>query len=152
MDHSLFDEAARDYESEAAERRTALVRTAVSREILPFLSMAASPAEYEHRRALAADTLYRIAENCDAPLSDVVAMADRLFTLFYQRKANLETQRKVALEAQAAGMKCTNCDHVNPPHQQGGMCSACDCTNYTPKTAAKEGRRVTAEEGSGPFS
>jgi hypothetical protein len=141
VDFSLFDEASRDYDAEMADRRTAMVRTAVQQEIFPWLAMARSPQEYEHRRALADGSLQRIADAHDAPLSEVTAMADRLFTLFYQAKT-------------AAGMKCGNCGHASKPHTDGDACASCGCNNFTPQTtAAKEARQVTAEgEGAGPFS
>jgi len=144
MDYGVFDEAARDYDAEATQRREGMVRIAVAEQVLPFLAMAASPQEYEHRRALAEDHLQRIAEACEAPLSEVTAMADRLFKLFYQAKT--------AKAAKTASVMCEACGHQNTDHSEGLRCP-CGCTSFQPETSdtAKEARRVTAEEGDGPF-
>lgn len=141
MNFSLFDEASRDFDAEAAQRRTAMVRVAVQKEIFPFLAMASTSGEYDHRKALAYERLSAIASRCEASLQETEAVADRMY-------AALQEGRKLA-----AGMKCANCGHSNSPHAQGDSCSSCGCHNFTPQTtAAKEGRRVTAEEGEGPFS
>ena len=143
MDFSLFDEAARDYDAEAATRRTALVRTAVVGEIFPFLADAESPTEYRHRKALASERLMSIAERHDASPAEVEDIADRMF-------ARLLESRQAA-----AKTRCGACGHVGKDHAEGLKCPKCGCTNYTPQTtsARTEARQVTAEsEGEGPFS
>lgn len=150
MDFSLFDEAARDYDAEAAERRTALVRTAVQQEAMPFLAMAQSDQEYIHRKALMADRLYAIASRYETGVSAVEAAADRMYRLLVQSR-----QRPAEGRSHTATMQCANCNHGSVDHSEGLRCAACGCNNFTPqaKTAAKEARQVTAEgEGSGPFS
>lgn len=150
MEFSLFSEAARDYEAEAAERRTALVRTAVKEEIFPFLAMAASDAEYGHRKALAADRLRTIARQCEASVQEVEGAADRMYRLLAQARRN--EVREARLEQRTAAMSCKNCDHASVDHSEGLQCASCGCTNFTPKATGKEGRRVTAENEEGPFS
>lgn len=147
MEFSLFDEAARDYDAEAAQRRTALVRTAVQQEIFPFLAMASSTVEYGHRKALAAGPLTAIATRYGAPIAEVEGAADRMFGLL------MEGRQRTAQLRRTAAASCANCGHSNTDHTEGLRCE-CGCTDYTPKTdgSTKEGRRVTAEEGSGPFS
>jgi hypothetical protein len=184
MDYGVFDEASRDHEAEAAMRRHAMVRTAVAEEVMPFLALAGSEREYEHRKALAEDHLQRIADKYDVPLADVTALADRVFNLMYRsRTAGLQ---------RTSSTTCAACGHRNTDHSEGLRCP-CGCTSFQPetqekeakvyadpaKTAAfllanpgssldpstdaayvkqveahmrrKEGRRVTAEEGDGPF-
>ena len=149
MDFSLFDEAARDYDAEAAERRTALVRTAVQEEIFPFLAMASSPEEYGHRKALAYERLTTIAARCNAPLADVEGAADRMYALLLEGR-----QRTAQLQQRTAAAACANCGHKGTDHTEGLRCQ-CGCTDYTPKTedgGTKQARKTAAEEGSGPFS
>jgi rubrerythrin len=151
MDFSLFDEAARDYDAERAEYRTAMVRTAVTKEIFPFLAVASSTQEYAHRKALAADRLADIAQRTQASLEETEAAADRMFT------ALLEGRQSAAegLAATAGTMSCSNCGHGSTDHSEGLQCPTCGCGNFTPQTIAsrKEARQVTAEgEGEGPFS
>lgn len=148
MDFSLFDEAARDFTAEAAERRTALVRIAVKEEIFPFLAQAASPSEYAHRKALASERLGAIARRCEASLEDVEGCADRMYGLLVQSRQ----QSAQARLQRSAVMGCKNCDHASVDHSEGLQCHACGCTNFTPKSSGREARRVTAEEGGGPFS
>lgn len=145
---SLFEEAARDYEAEAAERRAALVRAAVKEEVFPFLAMAASEVEYGHRRALAAESLERIAVRCGASVAEVGDVADRMYRLLAQAR---QGQPQVRLERTAA-MVCGNCDHASVDHSEGLSCNTCGCANFTPKSDGKEARRVTAEGGEGPFT
>jgi hypothetical protein len=147
MDFSLFDEAARDYDAEAAELRTAMVRTAVQTEIFPFLAMAATPAEYVHRKALAAERLVSIAQRCDASPQEVEGAADRMYTLLSGAR-----QRTAQLQREAAA-ECANCGHKGTDHTEGLRCQ-CGCTDYTPKTdgGTTASRRTAAGEGSGPFS
>jgi hypothetical protein len=142
MDYGVFDEASRDHEAEVAMRREALVRAAVSEEVMPFLGMAASEREYQHRRALADDHLQRIADTWDVPLTEVTAMADRLFTAMYQGRT--------AILQRTSSATCAACGHRNTDHSEGLRCP-CGCTSFQPQTQEKEGRRVTAEEGDGPF-
>jgi len=145
---SLFEEAARDYEAEAAERRAALVRAAVKEEVFPFLAMAASEVEYGHRRALAAESLERIAVRCGASVAEVGDVADRMYRLLAQAR---QGQPQARLERTAA-MVCGNCDHASVDHSEGLSCNTCGCANFTPKSDGKEARRVTAEGGEGPFT
>lgn len=144
MDYGVIDEASHDHEAEAAMRRQALVRHAVSEQALPFLALATSPREYEHRKALAEGHLQRIADSCGVPLEEVTAMADRLFSLFYKAKTGSVTKISSAT--------CANCGDTNTDHSEGLRCP-CGCTSFEPQSSdtAKEGRRVTAEEGDSPF-
>lgn len=142
MDYGVFDEASRDLEAETAMRRQAMVRTAIAEEVMPFLAMATSENEYQHRKALAEGPLQRIADACGASLSEVMAMADRLFSLMYQAKT--------ASFQRMAAATCANCGDTNVDHSEGLRCP-CGCTSFSPETQGKEGRRVTAEEGDGPF-
>ncbi|HWB34414.1 MAG TPA: hypothetical protein VHA75_00165 [Rugosimonospora sp.] len=155
MDFSLFDEAARDYDAEAAERRTAMVRVAVKEDIFPFLAMASTDAEYRHRKALAAERLHTIARRCEASLADVEETADRMYRTLLsarQKLAGARAQAPTAMRTTSV-MGCKNCDHASVDHSEGLACGACGCTNFTPKSSGKEARRVTAEgEESGPFS
>lgn len=152
MDFSLFDEAARDYDAEAAERRTAMVRSAVTQEIFPFLAVAGSAGEYAHRKALAAERLSSIATRCEASYDETEAVADRMFARL------LESRQRAAqgsLGAEAKSRSCANCTHASPGHSEGGNCPSCGCTSFRAesKTAGKEARLVTAEgQGEGPFS
>lgn len=150
MEYSLFSEAARDYEAEAAERRTALVRATVKEEIFPFLAMAASDAEYGHRKALAADRLHAIARRCETSVKDVESAADRMYRLLAQARRN--QMREARLEQRTAAMQCGNCGHGSVDHSEGLQCHSCGCTNFTPQSTGKEGRRITAENEEGPFS
>lgn len=147
---SLFDEAARDWDAEAAARRTALVRVAVQEEIFPFLAQAASDAEYGHRKALASDRLHAIALRCEASVADVESTADRMYRILAQARRN--QVREARLEQRTAAMACKNCDHSSVDHSEGLQCSSCGCTDFAPKATGKEGRRVTAENEEGPFS
>jgi hypothetical protein len=144
MDYGVFDEASRDHDAEVAQRRQAMVRIAVSEEVMPFLALATSDGEYAHRRALAEEHLARIAEQHGAPLSEVTGMADRLFKLFYQASRGSVSKH--------ASTMCEACGHKNTDHSEGLRCP-CGCTSFQPESSdtAKEGRRVTAEEGDGPF-
>lgn len=152
MDFSLFDEASRDHDAEMAERRTALVRTAVQQEVFPFLALAQTPAEYAHRKALTAQSLTAIAQRCEASVGDAEAACDRMYDLLTQTRLRAAESR---LSTQAA-MSCANCNHRSVDHTEGLQCSACGCANFTPQSrtasTGKEGRRVTADEGDGPFS
>lgn len=149
MDFSLFDEAARDYDAENAVRRTAMVRSAVQEEIFPFLALASSAQEYGHRKALAAERLTSIAQRCGSSLAETEGVADRMYGLLAEGR-----QRTAQLHATAAAA-CANCGHKGTDHTEGLRCQ-CGCTDYTPKTdedgGTKEAHRVTAQEGSGPFS
>lgn len=140
MEYSLFAEASRDLEDEARQLRTAKVRADMQGEIFPFLALAASTEEYEHRKALAYDSLTVIASRHGASLTETEEIADRMFSVLAEARV------------QAAAMVCKNCGHRSSPHSEGGTCTSCGCTDFTPKTtAAKEARRVTADEGDGPF-
>lgn len=147
MDYSLFDEAARDLTAEAAVRRTAMVRTAVGEEVMPFLALASTPVEYLHRKALIAERLSVVALNCGATLQEVETAADRMYGLL------AEATRQVT--AAATSMKCSNCNHQSVDHTEGLRCQ-CGCANFTPQSTTtasrKEARPVTAEAASGPFS
>lgn len=142
MDYGVFDEASRDLEAEASMRREAMVRTALSEEVMPFLGLAASEGEYRHRLALADGHLQRIADKCGVSLAEVTAMADRLFGLIYQHKS--------ASVIKTSAVMCGACGHRNTDHSEGLRCP-CGCTSFQPETSPKEGRRITAEEGDGPF-
>lgn len=152
---SLFEEAARDYEAEAAERRAALVRAAVKEEVFPFLAMAASEVEYGHRRALAAESLKRIAVRGGASVAEVGDVADRMYRLLAQARQGQPQARQGQPQARlerTAAMVCGNCDHASVDHSEGLSCNTCGCANFTPKSDGKEARRVTAEGGEGPFT
>ncbi len=144
MDFSLFDEASRDYDREALERRTALVRTAVTQDVMPFLALASTPEEYRHRKALAAQSIEMIATRCEASAQEVVTMADRMFAMVHAAR------RDEGLVHVAKAMECANCDHRSTDHTEGLKCS-CGCSNFTPSTS-RHGMRREAGEGSGPFS
>lgn len=143
MDFSLFDEASRDYDREALERRTAMVRTAVVEEVMPFLAMATSTQEYEHRKALACNSLVSIATRHDASLGEVLIVADRLY-------GHLVTAR--GLVHVATVPPCANCEHSSTDHAEGLRCH-CGCTNFVADSGTQAtAMRREAGEGSGPFS
>lgn len=150
MDFSLFDEASRDYDAEAAERRTAEVRVAVQEEVLPFLALARTQSEYTHRKALVQERLTSIARRSQASVEETGAMADRLFAMIAKTR---QGPTEASMRATAT-MKCSNCGHGSVDHSEGLRCGSCGCNDFTPasRTAGKEARRVTAEEGQGPFS
>lgn len=141
MDFSLFDEASRDHDAEAADRRTALVRIAVQHEAMPFLALASSDAEYGHRKALMSDRLSTIAARCEASVEEVEGAADRMYHL-------IRTTRQGSAEglSRTAAMHCGNCDHGSVDHSEGLQCPRCGCNNFTPKS------KTAAREGGGPFS
>jgi hypothetical protein len=149
MDYSLFDEAGRDYDAEAGQRRAALVRTAVSQDLMPFLALAADQVEYGHRRALASEGIGRIAARCQATPQEVADCADRMFKTF------LDT-RTASTPHLSVSAPCSNCRHASVDHSEGLRCS-CGCTNFvagsnTSTAARTEARRTTAEKEEGPFS
>lgn len=143
MDFSLFDEASRDHDAEAAERRTALVRIAVQHGAMPFLALASDEAEYGHRKALMAERLSTIAAQCEASVAEVEDTADRMYRLVLATR-----QRGAEGLLRTAAMQCAACQHGSVDHSEGLQCPQCGCANFTPqaKTAAREG------EGGGPFS
>lgn len=152
MDFSLFTEAARDHDAEASQRRTALVRTAVQQEVMPFLALAASDGEYAHRKALIYQRLAAIANRCEASLDETEDVADRMYGLLVQGRQRAAQ----AAVTHTAAMACSNCNHQSVDHSEGLQCAACGCNNFTPtsRTAStgKEARQVTAEGDQGPFS
>lgn len=150
MDFSLFDEASRDHDAEAAARRTALVRVAVQKELMPWLARAQSDGEYTHRKAMIAERIYSIANRNQTGISTVEAMADRM----YQGLVNARRKAAEASLETTAAMKCSNCGHGTVDHSEGLQCPSCGCNSFSPQTTAvKEARQVTADqEGSGPFS
>lgn len=146
MDFSLFDEASRDHDREALERRTALVRTAVTQEVMPFLAMAASTEEYVDRRELAHNSLMSIATRHGASLAETVAVADRMYGLLSEARRTPDD----GLTFVANAMACGNCGHQSTDHTEGLRCQ-CGCTDFSPETS-KQAMRREAGEGSGPFS
>ena len=157
MDYSLFDEAARDHEEEAYQRRIAFVRTAVTHDVFPFLALANTEEEYKHRKALIYDRIAAIANAHESSLDETEAVADRLFGLFMEARKRGH-QIEASLQAEA-GLACKNCDHnaASTDHSEGLPCTTCGCTNFAPQTRTAsvetEARRVTADEGEGgdPF-
>lgn len=148
MDFSLFDEASRDYEQEARERRTAMVRTAVVQEVMPFVGLATSTEEYVHRKALAAQTIQSISMRYGSSWDEVAGVADRLYGLMTEARR----QPDDGLTFVANAMACGNCGHQSTDHTEGLRCS-CGCTDFTPDTTeTKQAMRREAGEGSGPFS
>jgi hypothetical protein len=147
MDFSLFDEASRDYDREHLERRTALVRTAVTQEVMPFLAMATSTEEYVDRRELAHNSLMSIATRHGASLAETSAVADRLYGLLSEARRRSDDD---GLVYTANAMACGNCGHQSTDHTEGLRCQ-CGCTDFSPETS-KQAMRREAGEGSGPFS
>lgn len=146
MEYSLFDEASRDHDEEARDRRVALVRTAVTQEIFSFLALADSPGDYANRKALVNDRISAIALRYGSSLEETEGVADRM----YQHLAQARQASKLTYTAGA--MKCSACEHTSTDHSEGLRCQ-CGCTNFTPETKSeKEARRVTAEGEEGPFS
>lgn len=146
MEYSLFDEASRDYDEEARDHRVAFVRTALVQEIFPFLALAQTPEDYANRKALALDRLSAIASRYDSSLAETEEVADRMYR-------HLVTARQASkLTYTASAMQCGECKHTSTDHSEGLPCH-CGCSNFTPETKSeKEARRVTADEGDGPFS
>lgn len=140
MDYGVIHEASYDHEAEHRLRREALIRTAVADEIMPFLAMARSTSEYDHRKALAWDSLGEIANRHEASYDEVEDVADRMYGLIVQSR----------LKPVIAVAPCANCDHASVDHSEGLKCT-CGCADYAPASDSKEARRVTAEEGDGPF-
>jgi hypothetical protein len=148
MDFSLFDEASRDYDREALERRTALVRTAVTQDVMPFLAMAATTEEYMHRRALAAESLQHIAAQHGASVSEVEVIADRMYGMVHAARRAKDD----GLVYTATAQKCGNCKHQSTDHTEGLRCS-CGCADFVAAGDVQTtGMRREAGEGSGPFS
>lgn len=146
MDFSLFDEASRDYDREALERRTALVRVGVGETLMPFLALASSTEEYQNRKALASSVIHNVAMRCGSSETEVIAVADRMYGLLTEARRTTQD----GLVYTATAMACANCDHKSTDHSEGLRCS-CGCTNFTPSTS-KESMRREAGEGSAPFS
>lgn len=79
MHDSLWDNASHDIEAEQLARKMATVQVELNA-AWPFLGQARSQAEFEHRKALAADTLYAIAVGNDIPMAELDARLNQYFT------------------------------------------------------------------------
>lgn len=149
MDFSLFDEASRDYDREALERRTAMVRTAVTQGLMPFLAMATTTEEYRHRKALAAENIQAVAVQHGASVEEVETIVDRMYAMVH---ASRQVAEDDGLRYTASAMECSNCGHRSTDHSEGLRCG-CGCTSFTPATGGQTTAvRHEAGEGSGPFS
>jgi hypothetical protein len=123
---SVFDEASRDHEAEASLR--SLTAAQVEAQALwPFLALARSEEEFGHRLALVNDRLEAISDRHGVSMDD---LTEQYRTAF---KEAVLAPKAADLEAEAAGVRCRNCGHSNPPHKQGGECSQCGCESYAPR-------------------
>lgn len=224
---SLWTEATRDFEAEQVERVQTLATQAATTQVWPFLALAQSSEEFEHRLALADDRLRSIASAHGVSYEDVAAPLRTGFTATLEaREAGLgpkaaesshdedEGQRfgcpdchgepmwfdmeggkgiqtcqgackgsgvvyrkrkadskggysyddfdftpapKTASLTTSAGMKCRECGHSNPTHEQGGVCE-CGCRSFEPNkvTASFDDRiamvKRALEEGQDPLA
>jgi hypothetical protein len=76
---SLWDNASQDVEAEHLARRVAMVQVELNK-AWPFLGQARSMEEFEHRKAMAVDTLYAIALANDMPMADLDTQLNAYFT------------------------------------------------------------------------
>lgn len=141
MSYGVFDEASRDYEAELLASRRELARVAIKENIFPFLALASTDQEYADRKALAGDSIHRIAVQAELPPSEVERLTDSMFD-------RIKEGRTVAMTRTAA-MACANCGHTSVDHSEALTCPTCGCNDFTPMS--KNARRATAGEGGGPF-
>lgn len=140
MDYGVFEEASRDYEAEILASRRDLARVAIKEDIFPFLVLATSDQEYADRKALASDSLQRVAAKAELPVSEVERISDAMF-------GHVQQARTAAWTKEAA-MACSNCGHTSVDHSEALTCPTCGCNDFTPTTKAAS--KKTAGEG-GPF-
>jgi hypothetical protein len=88
MTYSLWDEAARDINEEASLRTQASTRVA-SRDLMPFIALALTEAELEHRLALAEGAISTVAASAGVSPSDVETHLRSQWALLAEAKGDL---------------------------------------------------------------
>lgn len=143
MDYGVFEEASRDYEREILDSRRGHARVAVKEDIFPFLVLASTDQEYADRKALAAESMQRIAVRTELPVTEIEKIADSLFERIKEGR-----QARTASMHKEAAMACANCGHTSVDHSEALTCPTCGCNNFTPMS--KNAKRTTAGEST-PF-
>lgn len=150
---SLWEQAGDD--AEAARHEAALTQAqAAASGVWPFVSLAKTATEFEHRLALAEDRIEAVASQYGVSPEEITGAYRTAFTaLAEQRQEHTAVRddegtdrpepRQASMQHEATeGPACRNCGHANPPHRKGGQCSSCGCDSYQPHTRGAGPRRA----------
>ena len=147
----LWAEASRDVEAEQQTMAFFRASAALEAELWPFLSLARSEAELEHRKALAMDPLQRIAAESGMALPELGAMIDNRYRILAEAKSACHCGQD---NCQCSG-DC-NC-------QPGCVCGNCKVASETTASLHKKAEeeeggqweivdKATGAKVAGPFS